>query len=944
MIRPVLILLVLSLMTIAPASNARGAGPDPQGIEFFEQKIRPVLVEHCYQCHSAAAAKANKLKGGLRLDDRAGLKQGGDSGPAVEPGKVDESLIIETLRYDDATRMPPKGKLPEAVLADFEAWIKMGAPDPREGAHTPEKPKTLDLEAARKLWAYRLPAETPLPAVRDQDWPRTEIDRFLLARLEQAGLHPVADADRATLVRRLSFDLAGLPPTPEEIDAFVADTSPDAYERLVERLLASPRFGERWGRHWLDVARFGESLTLRGFIFPVAWRYRDYVIDALNADLPFDRFLREQVAGDLLPADDLDESRRQRVATAFLTLGNTNLEDQDKQQLRMDVVDEQIDTIGKAFLGQTIGCARCHDHKFDPIPTRDYYALAGILRNVKTLEHANVSMWLELPLPVPPEQERTYKQQEEAVAVLEAQIKQVRADLKAKGKPLLAGLGRAIPAKELPGIVVDDAQARRVGTWKESRFSGEYIGAGYVHDENAGKGEKTLTFQPELPEAGKYEVWLAYIAGPTRAAEVPVTIFSADGEKTVTVNMRATPPIEGRFVSLGRHQFERNGQGFVLISNEGTKGVVCPDAVLFLPPDMADRATVETSPEGKAKADTLKGMEKQLKVLKAAGPKREVAMSVVEESKIGDTQVHVRGNVHNLGENVPRGFLRVATYEAVPPFPTAESGRKELADWLASPRNPLTARVIANRAWHWLFGAGIVRTTDNFGTAGEPPSHPELLDHLARGFVADGWSVKALVRRIVLSRAYRLASVDDRRLVAADPENRLLGRANRRRLDAECLRDAILAVSGALRTEMGGPSFPADLKADYGYSDISTRRSVYVPAFRNALPEVFEVFDFADTSMVTGRRNTSTVAPQALYLMNNPFLMDQSRQAARRLRAEPGLDDGARVERAYRLALGRGPTEAERRIAGRFLADGSEERWALLIQALFGSLDFRYVN
>jgi hypothetical protein len=926
----------LLVWLIAPALSS-AAEPDPAGITFFEQKIRPVLVQECYSCHSS---QAKKLKGGLRLDSKAGLLTGGDSGPAVAPGKPDESLLLDALKYN-GVEMPPKGKLSDAVVADFERWIQMGAPDPRDAKAAPVK-AGIDLDAGRKFWAYQAPRRHEPPAVRDLGWPRTDIDRFLLARLEAKGIHPGPDADRATLARRLSFDLIGLPPSPEEIDAFVNDPSPDAYERLVERLLADPQFGERWGRHWLDVARFAESLTLRGFVFKLAWRYRDYVIDAYNTDMPFNRFLSEQVAGDLLPSATLAERRRQWIATTFLTLGNTNLEEQDKQQLRMDVVDEQIDTIGKAVLAQTIGCARCHDHKFDPIPTRDYYALAGILRNVKTLEHANVSKWLELPLPAEPEQEAALKAHETAVAALESRIKAERGRLKADPRLLALGGDGVIPIRDLPGIVVDDAQARRVGEWTASKVVRPHIGDGYLHDANAGKGEKSLTFQPEIPEAGKYEVRLAYAGGSNRAPSVPVTIMSADGETTVQVDMKATPPIDGQFVSLGQFQFEKSGQGYVLISNEGTSGVVSADAVLFIPADRLEGLS-KGSP-GKDEVAALRNLEAELKRLQASGPRRDLVMSVVEETEIGDTRVHIRGSVHNLGEAAPRGFLQVAMRGTLPAMPSRESGRRELAAWLASEENPLTARVFVNRVWHWLFGAGLVRTTDNFGTTGETPSHPELLDDLAVRFMEDGWSIKGLVRRIVLSRGYRLAALDDPRSRAVDPENRLLWRGNRRRLDAECIRDTILTVSGRLRLDMGGPTFPADLNADYGFRPTDTRRSVYAPVFRNALPELFEVFDFADPSMVVGRRDVSTVAPQALFLLNHPFVMDQARQAARRLLAEPGLDDPARIVRAYRLALGRPPTEAEQRIGRKLVAEGGEETWALFFQVLFASVDFRYVN
>ena len=914
---------------LGPIPARAGLEPGPAGVEFFERKIRPVLVKECYSCHSSGA---KKVRGGLRLDSRAGMRAGGETGPAVVPGQPEESVLLDALRYD-GIEMPPKGRLPAEVVADFERWVKMGAPDPRDDQPPLALPgKGLDIEAGRRYWAYRAPRPCPPPEVADPSWPGNEIDRFVLAGLEAKALRPVADADRATLARRVAYDLVGLPPTPEEIDAFVNDASPTAFANLVDRLLASPRFGERWGRHWLDVVRFGESLTLRGFVFKHAWRYRDYVIDAFNDDRPFDRFLQEQIAGDLLPAGSLDDRRRQSVATTFLTLGNTNLEDQDKQQLRMDVVDEQLDTIGKAFLAQTIGCARCHDHKFDPIPAADYYALAGILRNVKTLEHANVSKWLELPLPAPPEQEEAARSHERAVAALEAR-------LKALGGPGKAG---PVAAGELPGIVVDDTRAKRVGAWQESTFANRHVGAGFLHDRNEGKGEKSLTFQPDLPEAGKYEVRLAYTPAPNRAGAVPVTVFSADGEKTVTVDMRAEPPIDGRFVSLGTHSFEKNGQGYVLISNEGTDGYVVGDAVLFLLPGQADKPTRNSGA-------AIRALEADLKRLRAEAPPREMVMTVVEEAKIEDARVHVRGSVHTLGELVPRGFLRVATDGSTPAMPGTESGRRELAAWLASPRNPLTARVLVNRAWHWLFGAGLARTPDNFGTTGEAPSHPELLDVLALRFVEDGWSVKSLVRRIVLSRTYRLSAGDDPKARAIDPENRLLWRANRRRLDAECLRDTILFVSGRLDPAMGGPSFPTDLAADYGFEQTGRRRSVYVPVFRNALPELFEVFDFADPSLVVGRRDASTVAPQALFLLNHPFAIEQARQAARRLLAEAAnADDAGRLERAYRLVLGRPPAAAERRVGLRFVAERSgvapEESWAMLFQALFASMDFRYVD
>jgi hypothetical protein len=780
-----------------------------------------------------------------------------------------------------------------------------------------------------------------VPVSREPQASANPIDAFICAKLEAKGLKSAPEADRATLIRRLYYDLIGLPPSPEDVDAFVNNKNADAYEKLVDKLLASPQFGERWGRHWLDVARFAESVTLRGFVFKEAWRYRDYVIDSFNEDLPFDRFIREQIAGDLLPATDAADRAHKIIATTFLQLGNTNLEEQDKKALRMDVVDEQLDVITKGFLGQTVTCARCHDHKFDPIPTKDYYSLAGILRNAKAMDHANVSMWVEVPLPTDPEREALFKAHDTQVAALRAKI----AAAKDKAGPKIAS--GVLAVKDIPGIVIDDAQAKKVGEWMLSNFSKTYIGEGYIHDKDEKKGEKSLTFQPEALPPGKYDVRLAYSPGPNRAENVPVHIASADGDKTVFVDMKKDPPIDGRFVSLGEYRFEKNGIAYVMVSNEGTMGHVCPDAVVFLSLDKKEPAK-EDKKEDKKDADEVKTLEAELKKLVESRPKRDMAMSVTEEKVIEDSKVHVRGNVHNLGELAPRGFLTVAIHGTPPVFPKNESGRKQLAEWIASKDNPLTARVFANRVWHWLFGDGIVRTTDNFGTTGELPSNQELLDHLALTFIDKKWSVKELVRYVVLSRTYRQSVTGDATTVTADPENRLFGRANRRRLEAECIRDTVLTVSGQLDLTRGGITFPTNLAADYGHKANSNRRSIYLPQFRNAIPEMLEVFDAADPSTVTGKRNAGTVAPQALFMMNHPFILKQAELSATRLLGEKHADDATRITRAYRLTLGREPTSGERTVAQNFLKGKTEKNekdaWTALFHALFASAEFRYVN
>jgi len=943
---------VFFLIMVGP-SWAWGAD-DRAGIDFFESKIRPVLVKECYSCHSA---ESKSLKGGLRLDSRSGLLTGGDSGPAIVPGSPEESPLLAALRHEDIA-MPPKSKLTPEVIADFERWIKMGMPDPRtEPAGKAIAKRTdqsgMSFEQGRQFWAYKLPVAVDPPAVSNTRWPINDIDRFVLAQLEAKHIEPVPTADKGTLIRRIYYGLMGLPPTPEEINAFVQDPSTDAYEALVDRLLASPHFGERWGRHWLDVVRYAESLTLRGLVLRDAWRYRDYVIDAFNVDRPYNQFLREQVAGDLLPYKNLDDHRSKLIATTFLSLGNTNLEEQDKRQLEMDVVDEQLDTIGKGFLAQTIGCARCHDHKFDPIPTRDYYAMAGILKNTKSLEHANVSKWLDRPLPVDPATEKTLSAFEKQVASLETELKSMRGKLGSKnGK----GTKMVVAVSDLPGIVVDDTQAKRVGAWMPSQFSKSYIGEGYVHDMNESKGEKSLTFTPEIKKAGTYEVWLAYAPGGGRSSHVPVSILSADGDKDLHVDMSAAPPIDGRYVSLGKYRFESNGQGYVLISNEGTTGHVTADAILFLPTDGSGGAVAKSAkdadPETRRIAEQVSKLEKELKTMKADGPVREIFIGVEEVPKVEEIRVHVRGSVHSLGEPAPRGVLKVANYGPELEMPSQSSGRRELADWIAAERNPLTARVYVNRVWHWLFGAGLVRTTDNFGATGETPSHPELLDTLSVRFMNEGWSTKRLIREIVLSRTYQLAS-ETSKVVSVDPENRLLWKGNRQRMDAECLLDTMWFISGELDQQMKGPGFPASIASDYDFEHKASRRSIYSPVFRNSLPELFEVFDFADPSMVVGHRNVSTIAPQALFLLNHPRVFEHAKAAASRLLSVPALDDQARVERLYFVSLGRKPTDDEKRIALEFLhqkgAKGEagtpdEQAWALLYQAVFASVDFRYVN
>ena len=782
---------------------ADSAKVDADGLEFFEKKIRPVLVENCYECHSA---KTGKRKGGLHLDNRASLLAGGDAGAVVDLENPEASRLLEAISYHNPDlQMPPEKRLPKTVVTNFRTWLAMGAPDPREGAAVAAKSGSggIDYEAGRQFWSFRPVSNVEVPEVGNFV---SEVDRFLEEKRSTAALRPAPRAPRATLIRRLYFDLTGLPPSLEDVREFENDPANDnaAVSRLVDRLLASPAFGERWGRHWLDVVRFAESTGGgRSTLMHEAWRFRDYVIDAFNADKPYDVLIREHLAGDLLadlnPEASADLRREQIVGSGFLALAPTNYELQDKELLRMEVVDEQIDTTGRAFLGMTIGCARCHDHMFDPVSAEDYYALAGIFRSTDTLLFGNVSSWRHRVLPLP----------EDAPPLTEEQ------------------------------------QAE----WK--KFS---------------------------EEVAKLEA-------------------AFDAAETVD---------------------ERKKTGGKVIARMISKPI----------------------------------------------PVHDVAMSVREASDAGDYRLAIRGDVHRLGDPVPRGFPKVMQEAEAPALklPEGASGRLELANWIASPGHPLTARVFVNRVWQHLFGHGLVRTVDNFGATGETPSHPELLDWLSQEFVNDGWSTKQLVRRLVMSEAYRSSSRVEEEHLRIDPENRLLARQNSRSLEAEVLRDSLLLLSGQLDRTAGGKTMPRDLKSEF-YFDFGreTRRSVYLPVFRNNMEGLFQVFNFANPNLVVGQRTKSTIPSQVLYLMNSDFVAERARGSVDVALATAGpgdRDDGVAAEsellddeivaRIFRHTLGRDPLPEEARRSYEFLqafAEGDQEAsLTALQQALFASVDFRYVE
>jgi hypothetical protein len=741
---------VSALIGFVLSTGTAAAAPPPgaKAIEHFETRVRPLFVARCQKCHGP-----EKQRGGLRLDSASGLARGGDSGPAVVPGKPDESLFIRAVRQTGDLKMPPDKKLREQEIADLVTWVRDGAPWP---GGAPSLSAGSFTAAQKTFWSFQPVRKPALPAVADREGPTSPVDVFVLAALEAKGLKPAPAADRRTLLRRVTFDLTGLPPTPAEVDAFLNDRSPGAWERVVDRLLASPHYGERWARHWLDVVRYADTTANdANAVMRYAWRYRDYVVAALNGDKPYDRFVVEQLAGDLLPGD---ANRTDRViATGFLMIGPKALAETDKEQTRLDIVDEQLDVTGRAFLGLTIGCARCHDHKFDPIPTLDYYSLAGIFRSTEPLmdENRNATMWQEWPLP---------------------------------------GSGKT-----------------------------------------------------------------------------PLVVMA---------------PREGKPVDL---------------------------------------------------------------------------------------RVHVRGSRFHLGPVAPRRFLQILAGEGHFPLKTTGSGRLELARWIASAGNPLTARVLVNRIWQHHFGTGFVATSDNFGQRGERPSHPELLDWLAARFVETGWSVKALHRLILLSSTYRMACIDNTAATRLDPDNRLLWHMPRRRLQAEELRDAVLAVSGRLDRAVGGGEAGEFLareaevidakrgflvnrvKGDHPFYTQSVRRSLYLPVVRNMLPDVLALFDPADPNGVTAARTETTVPSQALFLLNHPFVREQSLHFARSLLATPG-DDQVRVRLAHVRAFARPPSPDEMAEALAFLneytgrartlrrADVRLAAWQSYCQMLYCSNEFAYLD
>lgn len=946
------------------------AAEPADSLEFFENRIRPVLVKHCYECHSAGA---DEIAGSLVLDSSDGMISGGDSGPAIEPGDADSSMLISALRYE-SSEMPPDGKLPDAVIDDFQKWIDAGATDPRQGQATTTFKTQIDLDSGRKYWAFRPIRFAAAPQLSDRR-SRGTIDQFVLDRQRVSGVSPNGPATPEARLRRLAFDLTGLPPTPSVQRRWLADPTLGTWHRIVDSMLASPAFAEHWARHWMDVARYADS---NGADFNAthheAWRYRDYLIRALADDTPFDKMIRQQIAGDLLPASDDRERHDNIVASTFLMLGTKMLSERDKPKLALDVVDEQIDTVGRAFLGLTLGCARCHDHKFDPVPTEDYYALAGIFRSTVTLKGESqkyVSTWNRVPLPTTQAHVAALQEHGERIQSFESRIQRVEYELKSAKEKY---------ESKYAGFVVDDSQAEKVGYWKSSTLSKQFVGEGYVHDNNEGKGTASIRFTTRLPKSGSYEVRLSHSAGSNRAAAIPVTIATASGEVTLQTNQQKIK-IEPHWSSLGKFEFSSDQDAVVTLRNGGTSGYVIADAVQFLPeigslartPGETSANKVVTAHDAKREADqkakheaTVKAITAKLSTLKSelAAVKKSaprplpVAMAPSDHStdKISDSPVQIRGEVTNVGAIVPRGFLQVLGRGDASMQNPQGSGRIELADWLTDPDNPLVSRVFVNRVWMHLMGEGLVRTVDNFGAQGERPTHPDLLDALATQFVRGGWRIKPLIRNIVLSAAYQRSSDFDVDAISVDPENRLLWRMNRRRIPAESIRDAMLVSAGVLdraaRSEpmRGRGTLVSSNSGDSSasFDDVSQAcRSIYLPIVRGYMPPLLMKLDAAEPDLLVGKRPTTNVPAQALVLLNSPDVNRWAEQTAARVLAAADEFD-TRLEHAFRLCIQRQPRGDDRELAERFFARENDreslQAWHEFVAGLMASTEFRLLE
>lgn len=966
---PIRTFLVPALLTLSFCANV-SAEDQPvsftdEQLTFFETKIRPVLANHCYSCHSH---EAKRNKGGFYLDSRAGIIDA----VLAEPGKPGDSMLIEAVHYENPDyAMPPKGKLPDKVIKDLEKWVEMGMPWPEEAG--PAGAEVFDLEARKAShWAWKMPRlveELPkAPGLGDD---ANVIDRFVEARLAKEGIEPGPKADRATLIRRVTLDLTGLPPTAAEVDAFVRDESPEAYEQLVDRLLDSPRYGEKWARHWLDLVRYAESYGHEfDFNIPHAWKYRDYVIRAVQDDVPYDRFVKEHIAGDLIKPRIHEETKVNEAvkATGWWFLHEQTHAPTDVRTHEADRIDNQIDALSKTFMGVTVACARCHDHKFDAISDEDFYSLAGYMQSSR--------------------QQEAYLDRD---GKIDAAMKNARSAY-AKGQAAFDKLG----ASNAKPTVIEHADTRLFEDFNNGSFNG-WLTTGWAWgdkptaasqwDSTSGKAAAVLpgvahsgllgdqamgTIRSPEFDFDHQSIWVRVRGkGEVRLVIDSYTMITL--HKLLFESFRQTFDTKGKWqwiqVKDGRKLYVGKGyhRAHLALIDDHTDGHLVIDEVRFgdkgAPPNPPTPAVFDSIATDQDPAFAT--FTKELREASAKMPRPERVLAITDGTP-EDSYLHIRGGWRAIGEDLPRRFLTALGGEEMEQSKTG-SGRDGLADAMTGKDNPLTARVQVNRLWHHLFGRGIVPTVDNFGVLGLPASHPELLDHLAVMFMEeDGWSNKAMIKRIVMSRAYqRTSDRNSSEVEEQDPQNLLLHRQNIRRMTSESLRDSILFVAGSLNEQRFGPPVPVHLtsfmqgrgRPKGGPLDGQGRRSIYTSVRRNFLSPMMLTFDTPIPFSTVGKRNQSNVPAQSLTLMNDPFVHDQADKWAGRLVKDGSTNAAQRIDAMFVTAVGRTPTDAERNAALSFVEQAAEQRnapeekvlgdarvWRELCHAMYNLKGFSYVR
>jgi Protein of unknown function (DUF1553)/Protein of unknown function (DUF1549)/Planctomycete cytochrome C len=905
----------LSVVMLVGGMSAAAFAAEPVKLtraesDFFETRVRPVLVENCYKCHSLGA---EKIKGGLTLDSRDGVMKGGDTGPAVVPGNLEKSLLIKAIRYTDKDfAMPPADKkLPENVIRDLEQWVKMGAPDPRTEGVSAKAMYEADMEKAKKHWAYKPVVKPAVPEPADPDrWAQNAVDKFILASLKAKGLANSPRADKVTLIRRATFDLHGLPPTQKEVDEFVNDQSANAWPNLIDRLLASPRYGERWGRHWLDLAKYadttGPSNNGRDNRYLWSWTYRDWVIRAMNEDLPYDQFILKQIAADKLNLDN----PRDLAAMGYITLGN-----RFGGNNANDVIDDRIDLIGKSTMALTLACARCHDHKFDPIPTKDYYSLHGVFNSCNepkegpTLEPIQETTGYTNYL-------RQLAEREAAVAGFEEKIER---DLIAETRGRVGDYLLAV--HEDRNFTNNQA---RLAYYQQHKLRQQAVNA--WKDFLKGKTKQSSVFGPWIAFEALSEAEFA-----TKGKELAAK-FAANTDKVKPLNPNVAKMFYSAPANLGQvavryttlfASVTKQWEGMVAGYESRKKSSSAPGAAPLGLPDkdleqlrlvLYDKGSPTFLDERRVRDfiqrdNTLRGQHNQLirtvNDVKANHPFSPVRAHVMyDNAKPKDSYVMIKGNPGSRGPVVPRQFPEIVAGPDRQPFKNG-SGRLELAQAIVSKDNPLTARVAANRVWLHHFGEGLVPTPDDFGVRSEPPTHPEMLDYLAAKFVEDGWSLKSLHRLMMLSATYQQSSEENPRFAQIDPGNKYYWQMNRRRLDFEALRDTILYIGGKLDTTAGGPGVPLDREP------YPTRRTVYGYLDRARLPNMHLAFDFVNPDLTTGKRSQTIVPQQALFMMNSPLVVEQARNLTLRRDFKGMARAEDRIKLLYKLTYQREPSEIE---------------------------------